>query len=352
MKVSEFHYHLPKELIAQEPLPRREDSRMMVLLRGEGRILHSEFKRLPDYLEPGDCLVLNDTKVIPARLHGRRMGPSGAPGGKVEILLLEPAGDSEFIWLALTRSRSHLSPGAAVEISPGEFGAEVEEVLSDGKRLLRFNCAEGDFQKMLLRFGETPLPPYIKRSSPYPQDAQRYQTVYASREGAVAAPTAGLHFTEEMLEAVREKEVQRATLTLHIGLGTFRPVKADLVEGHNMDSERFSLPVKCAEAINASRRGGRRVVAAGTTAVRALETCADSQGMVRPQEGKTDLFIYPGYRFKVIDALLTNFHLPASTLLMLVCAFAGTEFVLRAYEEAVKQRYRFYSYGDCMLILP
>jgi S-adenosylmethionine:tRNA ribosyltransferase-isomerase len=254
-------------------------------------------------------------------------------------------------WFALTQSRSALSDGEVIDIADGRLMAEVEETSENGTRLLRFKCAPESFPRLLEECGETPLPPYIRRA-PSPEDAQRYQTVYAQEEGAVAAPTAGLHFSPQMLETLREKRVRLAVLTLHVGLGTFRPVKAENVEDHQMHSERFHLPEECAQAVNEARRDGKRIVAVGTTVVRVLEACADDEGRVTAQTGRTSLFVYPGHRFKVVDALLTNFHLPQSTLLMLVCAFAGTDFVLRAYRQAVAARYRFYSYGDCMLLLP
>lgn len=361
MKVSDFDYPLAKELIAQEPLANRDDARMMVLVRGGQRVVHSHFRQLGDYLAAGDCLVLNDTKVIPARLHGRR----AKTGGRVEVLLLEPAEgqcstetpnsqlstlNSDVFWLALTNSRSPLGKGETVHIADGMVQAQVEAISEDGTRLVRFNCAPEDFRRMLQACGKAPLPPYIRRP-PQPQDAQRYQTVYARSEGAVAAPTAGLHFTPEMLDTLQRKGVNLTTLTLHIGLGTFRPVKAENVEEHRMHSERFELPPECAEAVSEARSQGKHVIAVGTTVARVLEACADEEGHLTPQTGRTDLFIYPGYRFKVVDALLTNFHLPRSTLLMLVCAFAGTDFVLEAYRQAVAAKYRFYSYGDCMLLL-
>jgi len=352
MKVEDFDYPLPEELIAQEPLPRRDDSRMMVLQRNEGGIIHSYFRQFEEHLKEGDCLVLNDTKVIPARLYGKRADT----GGRVEILLLEPANEPAGrgngpAWLALAQSRSAIPLGETITMGQGELTARVEGILGDGTRLLRFDCGSEDFPRLLEALGQPPLPPYIKRS-PVPQDADRYQTVYARREGAVAAPTAGLHFTPQALEALRRKGVRLAFLTLHVGLGTFRPVKVEKVEDHQMHSEPFELPAECAQQVNDARREGRRVIAVGTTVVRVLETCASEDGRIVPCAGRTSLFIYPGYRFKVVDGLLTNFHLPCSTLLMLVCAFAGANFILQAYRQAVSAGYRFFSYGDCMILLP
>lgn len=341
MRVEDFDYALPDELIAQEPLPERTASRMMVLHRAERRWEHRQFADLPEYLCPGDCLVLNDTRVIPARLRGRR-----SSGAAVELLLLKHLG--EMRWQVLARPARRVRPGDRIEFGE-DLWAQVVGAGKEGIREVLFE-ARGKFEELLERYGEAPLPPYVRRPA-RPDDRNRYQTVYARWPGAVAAPTAGLHFDQPMLERLRQTGVHIAFLTLHVGLGTFRPVTAYRVEDHVMHAEAYELPPDCASAVNHAREEGCRVVAVGTTVVRALETVADEDGRVRPAAGETDLFIYPGYRFRAIDAMLTNFHLPRSTLLMMVAAFAGREFILDAYHEAIRQRYRFYSYGDCMLIL-
>ena len=353
MKVSLFDYELPRELIAQHPATERAGSRMLVLHRTSGETEHRQFHDLPGYLRRGDCLVINDTRVIPARLIGRRAG-----GGRVELLLLRPLEDSR--WEALARPARRLRRGDTLEFGP-RLSATVLEELAEGVRVVELKCA-GDLMEVLAEVGLTPLPPYIRRdqhapneSSP-PQaeqeatDRQRYQTVYAQNPGAVAAPTAGLHFDEGMLNRLKDGGIGIARITLHTGAGTFRPVKAQRVEDHVMEAEYFQVSSAAAQTINECRAAGDRIIAVGTTVVRTVETAADEQGRLAAASDWSHLFIFPGYQFKVVDALLTNFHLPRSTLLMLVCAFAGREQVLRAYLEAVQQRYRFYSYGDCTFI--
>ena len=344
MRVDEFDYELPPELIAQEPLPQRDASRLMVVDRETGRWEHARFRDLPRYLRPGDCLVLNDTRVRPARLYGRRPG-----GGRVEFLLVQPLQDDR--WLALVRPGRRLRQGTVAlcgEERP--LRVEVEEVRESGERVVRLVAPPGEtLEETLHRLGRVPLPPYIRTEL---KDPERYQTVYAREEGAVAAPTAGLHFTPELLDRLRAMGVHIATLTLHVGVGTFRPVTAERVEEHVMHAEYYRVEPAAAETINAARARGGRVVAVGTTVTRTLETVADPQGRVRPGSGWTDLFIYPGYRFRAIDGLITNFHLPRSTLIMLVAALLGRERTLAAYREAVARRYRFFSFGDAMLILP
>ncbi|WP_134642962.1 tRNA preQ1(34) S-adenosylmethionine ribosyltransferase-isomerase QueA [Ammonifex thiophilus] len=341
LKRSDFEYYLPKELIAQEPLPERDKSRLMVVYRDREEFEHRLFRDLPEYLVPGDVLVLNRTRVLPARLYGAKEGT----GGKVEVLLLRQLEPD--LWEVLVRPGRRVPEGTRIVFGGGLLRGEVLSRLGSGGRLIRFTC-EGDFFSLLHRLGEIPLPPYIKRKLAEPE---RYQTVYASEPGSAAAPTAGLHFTPELLQKLQEKGVEVVTLTLHIGLDTFRPVKEEDITAHRMHSEEYHLPEATAEAVNRAKREGRRIVAVGTTVVRCLESVADERGLVRAGRGFTDLFIYPGYRFKVIDALVTNFHLPGSTLLMLVAAFAGREKILRAYAEAVRLRYRFFSFGDAMLIL-
>ncbi|NSW58360.1 MAG: tRNA preQ1(34) S-adenosylmethionine ribosyltransferase-isomerase QueA [Armatimonadetes bacterium] len=343
MDVSLFDYHLPPESIAQEPLPERSASRMLVLARtGSEPPSDRAFRDLPEFLRPGDLLVLNDTRVIPARLIGRR-----SSGGRVEALLLRPLEPD--LWEALVRPAARMRPGQTAEFGDGRLNARVVEALPGGLRVLRLSCDE-PLEDILDQVGQTPLPPYIKRAEPRPEDRARYQTVYAAQPGAVAAPTAGLHFDAPTLAAVESAGAAIAHVTLHVGLGTFQPVSVDTVEEHEIHSEWCSIPDQTAEAVNATRAQGGRVIAVGTTVVRALESWASS-GRVSPGKGLTNLFIYPGYQFQIIDALLTNFHLPRSSLLMLVSAFAGRERILSAYSHAVQSGYRFYSYGDCMLIL-
>lgn len=340
MKVKDFDYELPPELIAQDALADRSSSRLMVLDRGTGAVEHKHFTDILDYLRSGDCLVLNNTKVIPARLYGVKEDT----GAKVEVLLLRRREND--VWESLVRPGKKLRKGARISFGEGLLTAEVADVVEEGNRLVRFYY-EGIFEEILDRLGQMPLPPYITHEL---ADKNRYQTVYAKYEGSAAAPTAGLHFTEELLARVRDKGVEIAEVTLHVGLGTFRPVKAENVLDHHMHAEFYQLSAEAAETINRAKRSGRRVIAVGTTSTRTLESAADEDGTLRETSGWTDIFIYPGYRFKVIDGLITNFHLPQSTLIMLVSAFAGREQVLAAYREAVRERYRFFSFGDAMLI--
>lgn len=343
MDVTLFDYELPQELIAQEPLPARADSRMLVLPRAAGaEVEDRHFRDLPDYIRPGDCLVLNDTRVIPARLIGQRHS-----GGQVEVLLLREVGSD--LWEALVRPGAKMRVGARAVFGDDELAAEVVEIGAGGLRTVRLEH-KGGLEALLDRLGQTPLPPYIKRPRPRPEDRTRYQTVYADRPGAVAAPTAGLHFDERMFQAVRQAGAWTTFITLHVGLGTFQPVTADAIEDHQMHAEWCEVQKDAADLISETQASGGRVLAVGTTVVRALESRADDSGAVSPGAGLTDLFIHPGYRFCVVDAMLTNFHLPRSTLLMMVSAFAGRERVLGAYRHAIAKRYRFYSYGDCMLI--
>ena len=340
MKTSDFYYDLPEELIAQTPLKQRDSSRMMVLDRESGAYTHRCFHDLPEYLRPGDCLVLNDSRVLPARLLGRRM-PSG---GAVEVLLLRDKGDG--VWECLTRPGRKTLPGTELCFQEGLLTATVVGALDDGNKLVQFHYS-GIFLEILEQLGKMPLPPYIREEL---QDPERYQTVYSRETGSAAAPTAGLHFTPELLKTIEESGVSLAYLTLHVGLGTFRPVKAEEITDHHMHSELCRIDEKTAETINRTKQQGGRVICVGTTSCRTLESLADEQGHVKPGSKWTDIFIYPGYRFKAMDGLITNFHLPESTLVMLVSAFAGREHVLAAYQEAVKQRYRFFSFGDCMFI--
>jgi len=340
VKLELFDYHLPQALIAQYPLPRRSASRMLVLDRASGAIAHRRFLDLPSFLRAGDCLVINDTKVIPARLVGRKQ----KTGARVELLLLEPL--EADAWEALAGGKVRLGQRIAFE---GGLTAEVAKILGEGRVQVRLQAKRGSPEAALRRAGHVPLPPYIRRPDER-LDRRRYQTVYACRPGAVAAPTAGLHFTRRILTGLRERGVSIVALTLHVGLATFQPVRAANVEEHPMGTERYAIPTETAQAVSRTRKQGGRVVAVGTTVVRALESASAGLAL-RPGSGRTDLYIYPGYQFRVVDALLTNFHLPRSTLLMLVCAFAGREVVLEAYREAVERRYRFYSYGDCMLLL-
>jgi len=357
VQTSEFDYELPPERIAQEPANPRDHSRLMVLHREEGRIGHRRFYELPELLRPGDALILNDSRVIPAKLRARRL-PDDKPA---EILLLEPAAEQD--WWVLAKPARRLKPGARARFVPRRLPAPPLEATvldrnEEGHRLIRFD-AEEDPLRLLSFYGETPLPPYIRRpSGETPADPVRYQTVYAKAPGSVAAPTAGLHFTEPLLERLRAAGVETATVTLHVGLGTFAPVKTDRVEEHPMHAESFELPASVCDAVRRARRAGGRVIAVGTTSVRALETAAQEQGNeLRPVRGRTRLFIRPPWEFRATDAMITNFHLPRSTLLMLTAAFAapgstrGRELILRAYREAIDRGYRFYSYGDAMLIL-
>ena len=340
MKTSDFYYELPQELIAQDPLDDRSASRLMVLDKTTGEISHHIFKEITDFLRPGDCLVLNNTRVIPARLFGVREGTLG----KVEILLLKRREND--IWETLVKPGKKCRPGTVLTFGDGLLTGEVLEVVEDGNRLIRFRY-EGIFEEILDQLGQMPLPPYITHQL---RDKNRYQTVYARFDGSAAAPTAGLHFTPGLLDQIRDMGVEIAQVTLHVGLGTFRPVKVDDVTKHHMHSEYYMIDAQTAQTINAVRKKGGRIICVGTTSCRTLETAADEDGMLRECSGWTDIFIYPGYRFKAMDALITNFHLPESTLLMLVSACAGKDHIMAAYEEAVKERYRFFSFGDAMLI--
>lgn len=340
MKTSDFYYDLPKELIAQDPLLTRSDSRLMLLNKNTGAIEHSVFYNIIDYLRPGDCLVLNNTKVIPARLLGTRVGREGA----IELLLLKRKDKN--VWETLAKPGKKLREGAKVTFGEGKLTGEIIEVLSDGNRLVRFDY-DGIFEEVLDALGQMPLPPYITHEL---KDKNRYQTVYAKYEGSAAAPTAGLHFTNELLESIKKMGVNTAYVTLHVGLGTFRPVKVDEVTEHHMHTEFYQVTEEAAEIINSTKAAGGRVICVGTTSCRTVESASNDDGIVHAGEGDTEIFIYPGYRFKVLDGLITNFHLPESTLLMLVSALAGRENVLSAYEEAVKEKYRFFSFGDAMFI--
>lgn len=340
MKTSDFYYDLPPELIAQTPLEKRDESRLLCLDKATGEWSHHHFYELPDFLRPGDCLILNNSRVLPARLLGRRL----PGGGACEVLLLQDKGDK--VWECLVRLGKHLREGARVSFGDGELTAEIAEVLPDGNRLVRFDY-EGIFLEVLERLGKMPLPPYIKEEL---QDQERYQTVYSKVNGSAAAPTAGLHFTPELLERIAAKGVGVGYVTLHVGLGTFRPVKEDEIEQHDMHSEYCTIPQETADLINRTKANGGRVICVGTTSCRTIESWAGEDGTMTATGGWTNIYIYPGYRFKVMDALVTNFHLPESTLIMLVSALAGREHVLAAYEEAVRERYRFFSFGDAMFI--
>ena len=340
MKTSDFNYELPKELIAQTPLEKRDTSRLMTLDRKTGAWEHHHFYELPDFLEPGDCLILNDSRVLPARLLGQRL----PGGGACEVLLLIDRGEKT--WECLVRPGRHMREGTKLSFGNGELTAEVTEVLPDGNRLVRFDY-EGIFLEVLERLGKMPLPPYIKEEL---QDQERYQTVYSKVPGSAAAPTAGLHFTPELLDKIRAKGVGIGYVTLHVGLGTFRPVKEEEITEHEMHSEFCILPPETARLINETKAGGHRCICVGTTSCRTLESWAAEDGRMEPKAGWTSIYIYPGYRFKVMDGLVTNFHLPESTLIMLVSAFAGREHVLAAYEEAVREKYRFFSFGDAMFL--
>ena len=339
MKVTEFDYDLPEELIAQVPIKKRDESRLMVLDRKNKTIEHKKFKDIIEYLEPGDVLVRNNTKVIPARLYGNK-----ETGAKVEFLLLNNIeGD---IWECIVRPGNKLHIGAKVIFGDGLLKSEILDTMEGGTRKVKFSY-EGIFNEILDKIGLMPLPPYIHESL---KDNDRYQTVYAKYEGSAAAPTAGLHFTDELLKKLEEKGVIIANVTLHVGIGTFRPVKEENVEEHKMHTEHFYIKKEDAEKINNAKTKGKRVIAVGTTSCRVLETIADKNGMVKETEGDTGIYIYPGYKFKCLDGLITNFHLPQSTLLMLVSALAGKEYIMEAYKEAVKEKYRFFSFGDAMFI--
>ena len=340
MKTSDFYYDLPPELIAQTPLEKRDESRLLCLDKATGEWSHHHFYELPDFLRAGDCLILNNSRVLPARLLGRRL----PGGGACEVLLLQDKGDK--VWECLVRPGKHLREGARVSFGDGELTAEIAEVLPDGNRLVRFNY-NGIFLEVLERLGKMPLPPYIKEEL---QDQERYQTVYSKVNGSAAAPTAGLHFTPELLKRIAAKGVGVGYVTLHVGLGTFRPVKEDEIEQHDMHSEYCTIPQETADLINRTKANGGRVICVGTTSCRTIESWAGEDGTMTATGGWTNIYIYPGYRFKVMDALVTNFHLPESTLIMLVSALAGREHVLAAYKEAVRERYRFFSFGDAMFI--
>jgi S-adenosylmethionine:tRNA ribosyltransferase-isomerase len=341
MLKSDYYFELPQELIAQDPLEERTSSRLLVLDKRTGAVSHHGFREIGEFLRPGDCLVLNDTKVIPARLLGEREGT----GAHVELLLLKRrSGD---VWETLVRPGKKCRPGTRLTFGDGLLKAEILDTVEEGNRLVRFDY-EGIFEEVLDRLGEMPLPPYITHKL---QDRNRYQTVYAKHEGSAAAPTAGLHFTKELLGRLEGKGIGIAYVTLHVGLGTFRPVKEENVLEHHMHTEHYQVSREAADTINRTKAQGGRIVCVGTTSCRTLESAAGEDGLVRPCSGDTDIFIYPGYRFRVLDALITNFHLPESTLIMLVSALAGREHVLAAYEEAVRERYRFFSFGDAMLIV-
>ena len=341
MKTSDFYYDLPEELIAQDPLQDRSASRLLVLDKQTGQIQHRIFTDIIDYLNPGDCLVIKDTKVIPARLHGIKEDT----GAHIEVLLLKRKEGN--VWETLVRPGKKARPGTRLTFGDGRLKGQVIDVVDEGNRLIRFEY-EGIFEEVLDALGEMPLPPYITHKL---EDENRYQTVYAKHEGSAAAPTAGLHFTESLLAKIQEKGVRIARVTLHVGLGTFRPVKVDDVENHHMHSEFYMISKEAADTINETKRSGGRIISVGTTSTRTLESASDAQGSVHETSGWTDIFIYPGYTFKCIDALITNFHLPESTLLMLVSALAGKEHILDAYKEAVNMRYRFFSFGDAMFIV-
>lgn len=343
MKVSDFNYDLPKELIAQHPMEKRDESRLMVLHRDTKQIEDKTFKDVIDYLEPGDCLVRNNTKVIPARLYGKIVGKTSEK--LVEFLLLKQLENDN--WEVMVRPGKKLREGVKVDLGDGLLQAEILEVMENGDRLVHFEY-DGIFNEILDKIGLMPLPPYITERL---KDKDRYQTVYAKYDGSAAAPTAGLHFTEELLEKIKEKGVEIANVTLHVGIGTFRPVKVENIEEHHMHSEHYYIKQEDVDKINKAKREGHRIIAVGTTSCRVLESIAKDNGEVEPTEGDTSIFIYPGYKFKCIDCLITNFHLPESTLIMLVSSLATKEFIMEAYNKAVEEKYRFFSFGDAMLIL-
>lgn len=340
MKKEDFYFDLPEELIAQDPLEDRSGSRLLVLDKETGETEHHIFREIVNYLNPGDCLVINDTKVIPARLIGEKEGT----GAKVEVLLLKRKEND--IWETLVKPGRKMKPGARLVFGNGLLKAEVIGVVEEGNRLIRFEY-EGIFEEILDQLGQMPLPPYITHQL---EDKNRYQTVYAKHSGSAAAPTAGLHFTPELLDEIKEKGVEIAHVTLHVGLGTFRPVKVENIQEHHMHSEFYRIEQSEADKINRAKEEGHRVICVGTTSCRTVESAADENGRLRECSGWTEIFIYPGYKFKVLDALITNFHMPESTLIMLVSALAGREHVLAAYEEAIRERYRFFSFGDAMFI--
>ncbi|MBQ9699460.1 MAG: tRNA preQ1(34) S-adenosylmethionine ribosyltransferase-isomerase QueA [Lachnospiraceae bacterium] len=341
MNLHDFYYDLPQELIAQDPLEDRASSRLMHMDRQSGVVEHKIFSDVIEFLEPGDCLVINNTKVIPARLYGTREGLEG----KIEVLLLKRKEND--IWETLVKPGKKCKPGTKLVLGDGLLKAEVLEVVEEGNRLIQFHY-DGIFEEILDRLGQMPLPPYITHEL---KDKNRYQTVYAKHEGSAAAPTAGLHFTKELLQRIEEKGIVVANVTLHVGLGTFRPVKVENILEHHMHSEFFIIEDGEAAKINAAKDAGHRVISVGTTSCRTLESAATEDGRVKATSGWTDIFIYPGYKFKLIDGLITNFHLPESTLLMLISAFAGKDNVMAAYEEAVREKYRFFSFGDAMILI-
>lgn len=341
MKVTDFNFDLPQELIAQDPLTDRASSRMMVVDKHTGEWTHKHFREVKEYLKPGDCLVINDTKVIPARLIGEKEGT----GAKIEVLLLKRKEND--VWETLVKPGKKARPGARIVFGGGELVGEVMEVVEEGNRLIHFEY-EGIFEEVLDRLGQMPLPHYITHQL---QDKNRYQTVYAKHQGSAAAPTAGLHFTEELMKEIEDMGVKIARVTLHVGLGTFRPVKVENVLEHHMHSEFYRIDEEAAAKINETRANGGRIIAVGTTSTRTLESAAREDGYLEAKSGWTEIFIYPGYQFKVIDGLITNFHLPESTLLMLISALAGRDHIMAAYAEAVKERYRFFSFGDAMMIV-
>lgn len=340
MELKEFNYYLPQELIAQDPLENRSASRLMVLDRQTGKIEHKFFSDITEYLEPGDCLVINDTKVIPARLYGVKEGT----GALIEILLLKRKADN--VWECLVRPGKKAKPGTVISFGDGLLTGTITDIVEDGNRLIKFSYL-GIFEEILDKLGQMPLPPYITHEL---KDKNRYQTVYAKHEGSAAAPTAGLHFTKELLGKIREKGIEIASVTLHVGLGTFRPVKVQNVLEHHMHSEYFCIEQSEADKINRAKANGHRVICVGTTSCRTIESAAADDGHIPAASGNTEIFIYPGYKFKALDCLITNFHLPESTLLMLVSALAGKDNIMNAYEEAVKEKYRFFSFGDAMFI--
>lgn len=341
MTTKDFYYDLPPELIAQTPIVDRASSKLLCLDKNSGEILHERFYNIIDHLLPGDCLVMNNTRVIPARLYGSKVGT----GGKIEFLLLKRVEGNK--WEVILKPGKKAKPGATFEFGNGILKAKIIEVIEDGNRIVEFEY-DGIWEEILDKLGEMPLPPYIREKL---DDKERYQTVYSKVEGSAAAPTAGLHFTPDLLKKIEEKGVDIAYVTLHVGLGTFRPVSVDNVEDHIMHSEFYQISEETADKINKAKQNGGRIIAVGTTSVRTLETVADKSGYIHSSSGDTNIFIYPGYNFKIVDALITNFHLPESTLLMLISAFAGKEKVFNAYETAIKEKYRFFSFGDAMLIV-
>lgn len=340
MDVKDFYYELPQELIAQDPLLDRSSSRLLVLDKDTGELEHTDFKHIVDYLNPKDCLVINNTKVIPARLFGEREGTQA----KIELLLLKRKEND--VWETLVKPGKKARPGTRISFGSGLLTGDVLDVVEDGNRLIRFSY-EGIFEEILDQLGQMPLPPYITHQL---KDKNRYQTVYAKHDGSAAAPTAGLHFTPELLEQIKSRGIRIAEVTLHVGLGTFRPVKVENVQEHHMHSEFYMIDQKAADIINETKKKGGRVICVGTTSCRTIESAAAEDGTLKASSGWTEIFIYPGYRFKILDALITNFHLPESTLVMLVSALAGRDHVLQAYETAVQEKYRFFSFGDAMFI--